>query len=467
MEKLKNTCDVLIKGIFGIAFFLVLLWMFNDSFGIIIAILLLLGTLYIFNRFDVSHKKFLIILLVFSFLIRFTMVVEIKNPQLSDFKTLYDISDDFLDGSLQEKSQHYLNSYNYQIYFVLFQALCLKIVNKIVFLKFINVIISLGCIALMYRIINRITSKSTAQIITVLYAFFINPILYNNILSNQHLFSCLTLLGFDLFFEEKFFKNDILKFSVVGLVIGIANLIRPESIITVVTLGFISVYRLLKKEDSIKDVIKKFIPFLFVYLVITILPSYMLRNDGFVKNEPEIGNLYKVVIGLNSKSNGCWSEEAYNEYINQTDKSQYEISKIKEELCNINLIKLFVKKINIFWNDFGNYWSISYLTNDTLENTKIKTETFKKFIEDYDKVIWIFVCAISLLSIFVSKTDEGKTYFIYLIGAFLMYLIIEVQGRYAFVYRPYMFIVASIGLKNIIDFLKSKKVFEIQKAEYK
>ena len=48
-----------------------------------------------------------------------------------------------------------------------------------------------------------------------------------------------------------------------------------------------------------------------------------------------------------------------------------------------------------------------------------------------------------------------------------MYLIIEVQGRYAFVYRPYMFIVASIGLKNIIDFLKSKKVFEIQKAEYK
>ena len=35
MEKLKNICDVAIKWIFGIAFCLVLLGIFNGSFGLI------------------------------------------------------------------------------------------------------------------------------------------------------------------------------------------------------------------------------------------------------------------------------------------------------------------------------------------------------------------------------------------------------------------------------------------------
>ena len=164
MEKLKNICDIAIKWIFGIAFFLVLLGIFNGSFGVISAIIVLAGAIYVVSRFDISHKKFLIILLLVSFLIRTAVVLEIRNPQVSDFKTLYDISEDYLDGSLEKSSQYYLNAYNFQIYFALIQALFLKLFNKIVFLKLINVILAIGGIAVMYRIINRITNKKTAQI---------------------------------------------------------------------------------------------------------------------------------------------------------------------------------------------------------------------------------------------------------------------------------------------------------------
>ena len=75
MEKLKNICDVAIKWIFGIAFCLVLLGIFNGSFGIISAIIALFGAIYIVSRFDISHKKFLIILLLISFLIRTAVVL--------------------------------------------------------------------------------------------------------------------------------------------------------------------------------------------------------------------------------------------------------------------------------------------------------------------------------------------------------------------------------------------------------
>ena len=39
---------------------------------------------------------------------------------------------------------------------------------------------------------------------------------------------------------------------------------------------------------------------------------------------------------------------------------------------------MFVAKANIFWNDFGNSWSLSHLTQETLGNTSIKTEKFEK-----------------------------------------------------------------------------------------
>lgn len=462
MEKLKNICDVAIKWIFGIAFCLVLLGIFNGSFGIISAIIALFGAIYIVSRFDISHKKFLIILLLISFLIRTAVVLEIRNPQVSDFKTLYDISEDFLDGSLEERSQYYLNAYNFQIYFALIQALFLKLFNKIVFLKLINVILAIGGIAVMYRIINRITNKKTAQIMTILYSVFINPMLYSNILSNQHLFLFLTLVGFDLLFEEKIVTKNWVRFSLVGLILGIANLVRPESILTILTIICVSIYRLLKKEDTIKNIVKKLLPLFMVYIVITTVPMFILRSAGVVKNTPEMGSLYKVVIGLDAENNGTWTEKLYWEYTNQENLHEYEIEKIKEEICNTKIVKMFVAKANIFWNDFGNSWSLSHLTQETLGNTSIKTEKFEIFILDYDQVIWLIIWILALVGVFVSKKDEEKSYIIYVIGATLTYLIIEVQGRYAFIYRPFVFIIASIGLKKILDIFKEKKILKLE-----
>lgn len=462
MEKLKNICDIAIKWIFGIVFFLVLLGIFNGSFGVISAIIVLTGAIYVVSRFDISHKKFLIILLLVSFLIRTAVVLEIRNPQVSDFKTLYDISEDFLDGSLEERSQYYLNAYNFQIYFALIQALFLKLFNKIVFLKLINVILAIGGIAVMYRIINRITNKKTAQIMTVLYSFFINPMLYNNILSNQHLFLFLTLLGFDLLFEEKIVEKNWVRFSLVGLILGIANLVRPESILTILTIICVSIYRFLKKEDTIKNIVKKLLPLFMVYIVITTVPMFILRSAGVVKNTPEMGSLYKVVIGLDAENNGTWTEKLYWEYTNQENLHEYEIEKIKEEICNTKIVKMFVAKANIFWNDFGNSWSLSHLTQETLGNTSIKTEKFEIFILDYDQVIWLIIWILALVGVFVSKKDEEKSYIIYVIGATLTYLIIEVQGRYAFIYRPFVFIIASIGLKKILDIFKEKKILKLE-----
>jgi hypothetical protein len=44
-----------------------------------------------------------------------------------------------------------------------------------------------------------------------------------------------------------------------------------------------------------------------------------------------------------------------------------------------------------------------------------------------------------------------------------MYLFVEVQGRYAFVYRPFVFILAAYGLLNIIEFIKNKKLINEEK----
>lgn len=463
MDKLKSIFDIAIKLFLGIILVLILFGTMGQSYGIFVALIFVLAVGYIVNRCDISHKKFLIALLTIMLIIRVGVILGIRNPQLSDFKTLYDISEDLLDGVLEESSQNYLNNYNFQIYFVVAQAICLKILNKIVFLKLINVVLSLACIVILYRIMNRISGKKPAQIMTLLYAFFINPMLYNNILSNQHLFLFFTLLGFDLIFEDKILKNDVVKFSMVGLIIGIANLIRMESLLTLFAIICVILYKLLKKDDTIKNVSRKLIPLVIVYVVITTIPTFILRSAGVVNNIPQMGRFYKIVVGLNADSNGMWSEKLFSEYLNQENLSEYEVSKVKEEVLNIKILKLFVNKINIFWNDFGNSWTLAHLTKETLGNTGIKTEVMKAFIEDYDKTIWMFVCILMGIGVFSSKKYEEKIYIVYIFVAALTYLIIEVQGRYAFVYRPFLFIIASIGMRRVIELIREKNIFKLDK----
>ena len=465
MKGLASGLEKLIKSICTVLLVLVVLMAFVQRSGIILALAISFFATYFFYRFDISHKRFLIILIVVSSLIRIGVAVGLHNPQLSDFGTLYDISEQLEAGQLHKAGQHYLNVFNYQAPFVIYQSFLLRLFHSLVVLKLMNVLVSVLGLILMYRIINRIAGKKGAQVFTLLYSVFINTILFNNVLSNQHLFSFLILLSFDILGNEKILKNVYLKIMVCALIMGFANLIRPEAVLSVLTFLAFFVYLFIKEEISIRDFIVRALILVVVYLVVSKVPIWGLRQVGFIENESINDNLFKFVLGLDIDHNGRWSEEKYAKCFSFTDKKElraFEIQEIKNGLFDIRVFRLFLIKIFGFWNDFDFSWSVGYLCKNAgvFDN---KYGYFYDFINLYDMTIWVIVLLLAIYGLIRSENDKGRIFSILLIGVFITYLFIEIQGRYAFPYRLYVFILAAIGLDKFVENMRKRNYFNILK----
>ncbi len=458
MNGLSNALEKIIKSISLVLLILILSLLFIKQIGNLLAVSISIFAIYFFYKKDISNKKFLIGLIIIAVLIRFGIVLQLHNPQLSDFGTLYNISQELVDRNISENSQKYLNIYNYQSPFIIYQSGILFVFHRLIALKFINVILSILSLILMYRIISRISSKKSAQTITFLYSIFINVILYNSVLSNQHIFSFLILLSFEIFQNDKIIKNKYLKIFICSFIIGIANLIRPEGILCVLTFLAFFIYQIFKKEINIKEFGTKIVILLATYLLVTNVPIMLLRENGFMEQKSINDNLYKVVLGLDISSNGRWSEKKYSQLYSYTNKSElraYEIQEIKKSLLDIRIFKLFIIKIVEFWNDFDFSWSIGYLWKSKIGSV-ISFGNFYTFISSYDSTLWLIIVFIALYGIIKNEDKNRIIYLILLIGVFLTYLLIEVQGRYAFPYRIYIFIIAGSGLETLLENIKRK-----------
>lgn len=432
--------------------------------GTITAFILFLITTAVILKKDISHRNFLIFLVVFALITRIAVVINIHNPQVSDFLTLYNISEDFLDGKLEATSQSYVNTWIFQTPFIIYQSVLLLICNKIVFLELVNVGFSILSILLMYRIMNRVATKKPAQLFTLIYAIFLNPIFYNNVLSNQHIFLFLVLLAFDLIFEEKIIKNKFVKVATCAIILALANLMRPEAIVAVLAYLFFLLYMLITKKEKIKDVFIKAIILVISFLLISRLPVMILEKTNVITEANEPSNLFKFVFGLDISSTGRWTREKYDKFFSFEDKEeqkQWAVDQIKTSLTDKRIIKLFYEKAKLFWNDFDFVWSLDYLSESgaNVFGQTITLATIYEFVYKYDSFIWAIVVILSLIELLnIKNKSESKIYVLYLLGAFAIYSIIEIQPRYAFTYRPFVFIAAACGLNAIIKKLKDKKI---------
>lgn len=448
------------KGISTLLIFIILLILFVNlqSFPILLSISVIFLTVFIVKKFDISDKWFIAIIILLTIVTHLLCIFEIKNPQISDFKTLFEISQDLLDGSLSENNQRYINTWPYQTPFILFQTLLLKICNSDTFLKIFNCIINIFITLLMYNISKKISNKKSSQIVTLLYTLFANKILYSNILTNQYLFMLFLLLGICFFISQKI-RNEKLKVLLLAVFTALANLFRPEGILILLSFICYEIY-MCAKEKKYKNVFINIIIFICVYFLICNGTMFILKKT-IIKDPQDIGVLYKVVLGLDLESDGRWNLPTYNSlfsFDNKQDLLKYEKEQILHSISDSRIFKLFIVKIGIFWNDFDTSWTLNYLYDSGiyLGPVHLTYATLYSLIYNYDLVIWLIALVLAIIGI-----KEYNTYSIFLeiivIANFMVYLIVEVQGRYAVFARLLIFILASKGISTIYKKLNEYK----------
>ena len=392
-----------------------------------------------------KDNKFIIGLFLFAFILRVIIILVVDTPIISDFKTMYEAALEIVKGTSDYKDSLYFLTWGYQMGHVLYQSILLSIINSVVFLKIMNALISSLTIVFLYLIMKRVVNIKIAKISSIFYSVFLFPLLLNTVLTNQFLPLLLILIAIYLFISIDKGKY-LLKAIIIGLLLGISNILRSEGIVIITALLLYSFYLIIKKVN-IKKTIITFILIVCSYMAIFNITSYaLIKTDISPNGLKNMNPTWKFVLGFNYETSGMYSSSDAEIYATDQDKAG-EI--VKERLSEWEKIPvLFLKKIKILWFNSDLSWSLGYLENKTLVSV----------LTVINQIFIIILDLLALLSVpLLFKKNRSNIQVLITLILFVyfgVYLLIEVMPRYAYPLQAFLLILASISLNYIYEKVK-------------
>ena len=398
-----------------------------------------------------NDNKFALYLFLFSFLIRLVTIIVIKTPVESDFKVMYDAALELVSGTRNYVNNPYFIKWGYQMGHVLYQALLLKIINSIGFLRLCNCLITSLTVVMVYLISAKITDKKYAKISSVLYAIFPFPMFLNTVLTNQHLPILLTLVAIYILINMNYDKVT-LKSIAVGLLIGLGNILRSEGIVFIFSIFLYYIFLYFKiKKINFKKLVGSFLLIIISYFLIFNSTSLILQKTNLsVNGLKNMNPTWKFVLGFNYETNGMYSDIDASMYANSKDKSRDIVIERLQEYEHLPL--LFLKKTKILWFNSDLDWSLGYI-HDSL-GYKVFSIINQLFI-----CFFLLFSGISLIKLIKNKLPNIQVLITIILTVYFgVYLLIEVMPRYAYSLQVFEAILVSVGLELICEkFIKMTK----------
>ena len=418
---------------------------------------LLLGLLAIIISYFIAKDKrinnFTLFIIIISLIIRILTIILMNIPQVTDYYLINEAAMKFANNDLSFVNDSYFSMWPYQLGFTIYEGLIYKIIPNIWVLKILNIIYSTLTVLLIYKISKKFTTERASRMVSLLYMILPLPLLLN-ITLNNHILSGLLILDATTFLIKKKAKKQ--DYIIASILIALANIIRPESIIIVFSLF---IFLLIKsKKKTIKTNAINYLIFISIYLIITIGTSKLLiltnfNKDGLTNTNPT----WKFVLGTNHETCGHYS---YEDEVNILGNKELQLNTIKERISDpVKLASLATCKIS-------NYWTLSDFdtVNESYNNKKIFNIDFnyiKKQVISINSVIYLTTLLMAIIGIIKYRKDMYKNnsilFVIMMIVTFFVYLLIEIQARYTYFNIISIFIISSYGYEYIFKLLDKKK----------
>lgn len=395
----------------------------------------------------IKENKFIIFLFLFSFVIRLGVILLVDTPIISDFKVMYDAALEIVNGTDSYKSMGYFITWGYQMGHVLYQAFLLSIINSVFFLKIVNCIVTSLTVVFVYLISRRICSERSAKISSILYSIFLFPLLLNSVLTNQFLPALIILIALYILLNINFKKKFVISSVIVGILLGLSNIFRSETIVIVFSILLYFVFLFITKVDWKKLIISFLIIFMGYYVVFN-GTSLLLKATNVSPSGLEILNSsWKFVLGFNYETSGMYSNQDAAIYAVDSEAAKKEAI---NRIMQFEKIPLhFLKKTKILWFNSDLSWSISM------------DEVYYKVLNIINQIWIILFNILAVCSAFrfikFKFEKEHVLMCLILLVYFGVYLLIEVMPRYAYSLQIFEAIIIGISLDYIFTKIKALK----------
>lgn len=427
----------------------------------LISIIYLFVIIWFGYKFEIP--KFGLFVFVVSFILRVAVVILFDTPIISDYSVMFNTAKEIASGNLNiAASSEYMLRWGYQMGYTLFMSLLLLIINNVLFIKIINCIFTSLIVLLIYLITKEITDKKVARIVSLIYMVFPFPLLFNTVLSNQHISSFFFLLAVYIYISKKCKQMNInLRYLLVGICLAIGNIIRPEAIIFIVSILLFLILTT-KKEDLVKAC-KRFGILILIYFSITSSASFIVMKtgispSGFKNTEP----LWKFTVGLNPETQGDYNAQLSEKFNNEGNKEHLE-RLYDYTIGSLNkLPSLFIYKAQHFWLESDLGWSLFYLSGKSINilGYKINSDVLISLLYSINQLIIYTVFIFTMIAIFINRQKTSNTQLLFsiiLLVYFGVYLLIESTPRYAYTAQIFLFLISSYSIKHILSHIRDNK----------
>ena len=456
MKKLSNLFVYISIIVFA---FVLFLYLFTNNF----IWLLFALCLSLFIARNDKIKKFGLLLFLISFIVRLVFIIVFNFPQVYDFATLLDASHMFSRGDYSFNQWFHFHTWGYQTGFVIYQGFLLKLFHSEFLLKLLNVLYSSLLVLFIYKFSKKISDEKSARVVSLLYMIFPFYLFLNTVLVNSHLATLLMYVGIlFLIKKEKSFKDYI----IAGILISLGNIIRPEGIIVVLAL-LVYEFFLFDKSRFVNTFIRV-CSFLIVYFSIGFISSFLVIKSGVNPSGLENKDpLWKFILGFNYETCGYYTDDD-SKY--QVDR-ETEISIIKDRALGDlpRTGKLMLCKIDHFWLSSGLDLETGSFNDKSMNilGINIRFSDISDIAMDFNQSVHMFILVMFFIGIFVNRKKISNEVLFLLIMCFItffVFLFIEIQPRYMYFIHVSLFIIASLGVKCIYEFIKKYNVKYLKKV---
>ena len=318
---------------------------------------------------------------------------------------------------------------------------------------------------LIYKISLEIFYDESIGLIALgISSVFAPMITYVGVLATENI--AIPFYLFSIYFYILYIKGKISlkKLFLCGLLIGIGNLFRMVAIVVVI--AFI-MYIFIFTNKSILEKTKGSLYILSSFLIILILGNFLLKAtnisevDLWKGKEPAITNILK---GTNIGSWGRFTEDdasivyKYNYNYEKIEKVSKEI--IKERLTETPPLKLLIFYSVKFVGQWvqgdmsGVSWSESGAESIKFVISKNAKTIFQLF---YSCMIFLSIAGLFNKKRIYKENSLINLFYIILCGYGALYLITEMQGRYAYIVCWVFIIISVSGIESFVDLIRIKR----------
>ena len=401
--------------------------------AVIAAVILAVVIIYRFSE----NRKFYIAILILSFCVRILVALFWKIEPDSDFKITYELGKLIAHTPLMECGKaldNYGTNYNsiwaVHMPFVVYQSMLLRLWNNAGILRIANAFFSFGSCLLISETAGAIGGQKAKRMALTFTAFNPTIIFFIPILTNQHISQFFLVLGIWLFMSERI-SNVYIRAWIAGLCFGISQLMRPDIALIIAAIVVYLIFSCIRNGNAAYK-ITVFAAFICVFLAVIVAMNTFLTSAHTIHGNIYSGNLnYKIMVGLNSDTNGSWSAsdsglEGNSEAINAMIKARLAVNPLKL------IPRLFGKSVY----QLGSYvytWSF-----------RSESEWISQIImRRGGTALMLIVSVLAAWNMLFKR--QHKLIIMYMVTAVFaaVYAVIEVQSRYNFILIPILIIIAS------------------------